>query len=238
MTRSASGAWHPCQTVLKRLPDRSREPAEGLALLVGIVALMWLLEVINSLTPRGDGLDADGAIYPRDLGRIWGIFTAPFLHFGFPHLIDNTIPFVFMGVFIALRGAGRLALVTLVVVVVGGLGTWLVAPGGTETVGASGVVFGYATYLFVRGLFDRSLIEIMIGVIVGVVWGGALVASVVPHQGISWQGHVCGAVGGVVAAWLLASPRRARNRGPTSRSGPPPPGGHAHAEALERALAQ
>ena len=75
------------------------------------------------------------------------------------HLIDNTIPFVFMGVIIALRGAARLALVTLIVIVVGGLGTWLIAPAGTETVGASGVVFGYATYLFARGLFDRSALR-------------------------------------------------------------------------------
>ena len=87
---------------------------------------------------------------------MWAIFTAPFLHVSFAHLIDNTIPFVFMGVIIALRGAARLALVTAIVIVVGGLGTWLIAPAHSVTVGASGVVFGYADYLFTRGLFDRS----------------------------------------------------------------------------------
>jgi membrane associated rhomboid family serine protease len=225
--------------MLKRLPSRTRDPAQGLALLAGIVLLMWVVEAINALTPHGHGLDGDGAIYPRNFGHVWSIFTAPFLHFGWPHLIDNTIPFVFMGVFIAIKGAVRLAKVTLIVIVIGGLGTWLVAPGGTETVGASGVVFGYATYLFVRGLFDRSWVEIVIGVVVGVVWGGALISSVVPHQGVSWQGHVCGAVGGVVAAWLLA-----RNQAPSSfRKGkgpapPAPPGGDTHADALERLLAQ
>ena len=69
---------------------------------------------------------------------------------------------------------------TLIVIVVGGLGTWLIAPAGTMTVGASGVVFGYATYLFTRGLFDRSVLEILTGVVVGVVWGGALLSSIVP----------------------------------------------------------
>jgi membrane associated rhomboid family serine protease len=169
---------------------------------------------------------------------VWAIATAPFLHFGFAHLIDNTVPFVFMGVFIALRGAGRLAAVTAIVIVIGGLGTWLVAPSNTETVGASGVVFGYATYLFVRGLFDRSWLEILIGVIVGVVWGGALASSIVPHQGVSWQGHVCGAVGGVVAAWVLASPRSRRRSGPGAPPAGPPLDGRTHADALERALAQ
>jgi membrane associated rhomboid family serine protease len=111
------------------------------------------------------------------------------------------------------------------VIVIGGLGTWLIAPSGTVTIGASGVVFGYATYLFTRGLFNRSLLEVLVGVVVGVVWGGALVSSVVPQSGVSWQGHVSGAVGGVVAAALLARPRTRPHAGPES-------------DPLARALAQ
>jgi len=189
-------------------PTVKRETREGLTLLAGIVALMWLIEVINTLD--SNRLDSDG-IYPRNVDHLWGIFTAPFLHVSFAHLIGNTIPFVFMGVIIALRGAGRLALVTLIVIVIGGLGTWLVSPAHAATgqpivtVGASGVVFGYATYLLTRGVFDRSVLELMTGVVVGVVWGGALLASLVPHQQVSWQGHVCGAIAGVIAAWWLAS---------------------------------
>lgn len=220
--------------VMNKLPPRSRQPVEGLVLLAAIVIVMWLVEGVNSLTAHGRALDGDGAIYPRNFDHLWSIFTAPFLHFGWQHLIDNTIPLVFMGLFIALRGAARLALVTLIVVLIGGLGTWLIAPAHTETVGASGIVFGYATYLFTRGLFDRSLLEIGIGLVVGVVWGGALLSSIVPQQGISWQGHACGAVGGVVAAWLLA--RRRRDSSPP-RGAPPGPGGREHQDALERVLA-
>jgi membrane associated rhomboid family serine protease len=111
------------------------------------------------------------------------------------------------------RGAGRVALVTLIVIVVGGLGTWLIAPAHSVTVGASGVVFGYAGYLLARGFFDRSALELATGVVVGVVWGGALLASLVPHYGISWQGHLCGGIAGVIAAWLLAT--RAGASGPS-----------------------
>ena len=179
---------------------------QGLLLLGGIVLLMWLLELINTLD--SNQLDNDG-IWARSFGHIWGIFTAPFLHVSFAHLIANTIPFVFMGVIIALHGAKRLALVTLIVIVVGGLGTWLIAPSHSITVGASGLVFGYAAYLLVRGLFDRSVLEVLVGIVVGVVWGGALLSSLVPHYGISWQGHVAGAVGGVVAAYLLRRERPA-----------------------------
>jgi membrane associated rhomboid family serine protease len=186
------------------------EHIQGVTLLAGVVALMWVIEVVNTLD--SNGLDTDG-IWPRNVGRLWGIFTAPFLHVSFAHLIANTIPFAFMGLIIALRGAARLALVTLIVIVVGGLGTWLIAPANSYTVGASGVVFGYATYLLTRGLFDRSVLELLTGAVVGVVWGGALLSSLVPHYGISWQGHACGAIAGVVAAYLLRREPAGAGRG-------------------------
>ena len=173
---------------------------------------MWIVEVINTLD--SNRLDADG-IYGRSIGHVWGILTTPFIHASFAHLIANTIPFLFMGAIIALRGARRLALVTGIVIVVGGIGTWLVAPSNVPTIGASGVVFGYAAYLFARGFFNRSAREVLIGLVVGVIWGGALVSSLVPHNGISWQGHLFGAVGGVVAASLL---RRERPK-PAAASG-------------------
>jgi membrane associated rhomboid family serine protease len=185
---------------------------EGILLLVGIVALMWVVEVLNSLD--GNALDSDG-IYGRNFGRLWGIITSPFIHVSFQHLIDNTIPFVFMGIIIALHGAGRLALVTFIVIIVGGLGTWLIGPSSTDTVGASGVVFGYATYLFTRGLFNRSALEILTGLVVGAVWGGALLSSLVPQHQVSWQAHASGAVGGVIAAWLL-SRERSGHKQPTA----------------------
>jgi membrane associated rhomboid family serine protease len=133
-----------------------------------------------------------------------------------------------MGVIIALRGAARLAAATLIVIVVGGIGTWLISPSHTSTglpfstVGASGVVFGYATYLLARGFFDRSVLELLTGAVVGAVWGGALVASIVPQAGVSWQGHVSGAVGGVVAASLLR--RRRPDAAPPGRTTSEPAG--------------
>ena len=183
---------------------RGQAQLEGVALLAGVVALMWVIEAINTLD--SNNLDNDG-IYARNIDHLWGIFTAPFIHVSWQHLIANTVPFVFMGLIIALQGAKRFALVTIIVIVVGGIGTWLVSPSGVVTDGASGVVFGYATYLFTRGFFNRNILELLIGLIVGVVWGGALLSSIVPHYGVSWQGHVCGAIGGVVAAYLLRNQR-------------------------------
>jgi membrane associated rhomboid family serine protease len=187
-------------------PNRSRTRSgqtqlEGVLVLGAIVAVMWAVEAINSLD--SNRLSYSDGIYARNVGHLWAIFTAPFLHFSFQHLIANTVPFVFMGLIIALQGAKRLLLVTAIVIVVGGVGTWLIAPSGSDTAGASGVVFGYATYLFARGFFDRSGLELLTGLVVGAVWGGALLSSIVPHYGVSWQGHVCGAIGGVIAAYVL-----------------------------------
>ena len=190
-------------------PRRGQAQREGLTLLAAIVGVMWIVEVVNTLD--SNRLDRDG-IYGRSITHLWGILTTPFIHASFAHLIANTIPFVFMGVIIALAGAARLALVTVIVILVGGLGTWLVAPSNEPTIGASGVVFGYAAYLFARGFFNRSARELLIGLIVGVIWGGALIASLVPHTGISWQGHLCGAIGGVLAASLLRRERSGPGR--------------------------
>jgi membrane associated rhomboid family serine protease len=201
-------------TARRRLP-KAQQQREGIALLLGIVLFMWVVEVINTLD--SNRLDSDG-IQARSLGHLWGIFTAPFIHGSFQHLIDNTIPLVFMGFFIALLGAARLARVTLIIIVIGGLGTWLISPSGTYTFGASGVVFGYATFLLTRGFFNRSALELLVGLIVGVIWGGALVASLVPHAGVSWQGHLCGGIAGVIAALLLRRDRRPSSRTPGVRS--------------------
>jgi membrane associated rhomboid family serine protease len=177
-------------------------------LLVTLIVLMWIVEAISSLD--SNALANDG-IVPRNFDRIWGILTSPFIHLSFQHLTDNTIPFAFMGAIIALQGAARLARVTLFVIVVGGLGTWLIAPSHSVTDGASGVIFGYATYLLARGFFDRSALELLAGAVVGAVWGAVLVASLIPHYGVSWQAHACGGLAGLLAAYAFSGRRQRRS---------------------------
>jgi membrane associated rhomboid family serine protease len=176
----------------------------GFQLVLAMVALMWAVEVVDVLADNR--LDQYG-IEPRESDGLAGVVLAPFLHAGFDHLVSNTVPLAVLGLAIALSGAARLLLVTAIVIVVGGLGTWLVAPEDTLHIGASGVVFGYATYLISRGVFDRSVLELAMGAVVGVLWGGVLLGGLVPREGISWQGHLFGAIGGIVAARLLARSR-------------------------------
>jgi membrane associated rhomboid family serine protease len=193
----------------KRLRERYQAQAEGLRTLAALVAVMWAVEVVNALDSYR--LDRDG-IVPRSVSHLYGILFAPFLHASFSHLLGNTIPFLILGFAIALAGAARLLLVSLIVALVSGFGVWLTASSGSVTVGASGVVFGYATYLISRGLFDRRVAEIALGIVVLVVFGGVLIVDLIPHGGVSWQGHLFGGIGGVIAAAVLARPAGERGK--------------------------
>lgn len=167
-------------------------------------AAMWGEEVVDTVM---DGrLDRFG-IRPRQLDGLDGIVFSPFLHSGFGHLIANTIPFVVLGTAIALGGVRRFLTVTGITALIGGLGTWLIGPENTVHIGASGLVFGYLSYLVSRGVFARKLSYLLGGVVVLAVYGGAL-WGLLPSPGISWQGHLFGAVGGVAAASVLHGDRR------------------------------
>lgn len=191
----------------EKLSRRYASQLGGVRALAVLVAMMWGVEVVNLLDSYR--LDHDG-IVPRSVSHLDGILLAPFLHASLSHIVGNTIPFVILGFAVALAGARRLLEVTLLVAVVSGLGVWLTAPAHTDTVGASGVIFGYATYLITRGLFNRHLGEVALGVAVAVLFGGALLSDLVPHAGISWQAHLFGGIGGVLAAYAFARPARER----------------------------
>jgi membrane associated rhomboid family serine protease len=190
--------------VKDRVRERYASQVDGLRTLGGLVAILWIVEIVNALDSYR--LDNDG-IVPRSVAHLDGIVFAPFLHASFGHLLSNTVPLVILGAAIALAGARRLLLVSLIAALVSGAGTWLTAPGGTVTVGASGVVFGYATYLISRGVFNRKIAELGLGLVVLVVFGGALVYDLIPHTGISWEAHLFGGIGGVLAAAAVARER-------------------------------
>ena len=172
---------------------------DGVLLVAAMALLMWAVEIIDVFAG-----DLDGAgIRPRDAEGLTGVVAAPFLHAGFGHLLGNTLPFLGLGVLVALGGLARVAAVTAIVALVAGVGTWLTADEGSVHVGASGVVFGYAAYLVSRFWWTRRGLDLGLAVLVLAVYGTTLFVGLVPHPGVSWQGHLFGAVGGVVAAGVV-----------------------------------
>src|SRR3954466_10086532 len=133
------------------MSDKVERPRLDLAemvrpfVIVGLlVAVMWAEEVVDLLP--GTNFDRWG-LRPRTISGLAGIPLAPFLHAGFPHLIGNTLPFLVLGGIIAASGVARYFQVTVLVALVSGTGTWLFGQTHTDHIGASGVVFGYLTYL-------------------------------------------------------------------------------------------
>ena len=180
---------------------RQRIGVLGASVSIGLlVAGLWLLEAVDQAS--GNALDEFG-IRPRSDEGLLGIFAAPFLHGGWQHLAANTVPFFLLGVIVLLDGWRRWFTVTLWVVLFSGATVWLISPPGSLTLGASGVVFGWLTYLILRGLYTRAPGQIALGVVVFLFYGGLLWGVVPTDEAVSWQGHLGGAVGGVLAARSL-----------------------------------
>ncbi|ORW97026.1 rhomboid family intramembrane serine protease [Mycobacterium sp. IEC1808] len=185
----------------------------GGATILTFVALLYLVELIDQL--MGGRLDSNG-IRPLTTDGLWGIIFAPVLHANWQHLMANTVPLLVLGFLMTLAGLSRFVWATVIVWVLGGFGTWLIgnvgtACGPTDHIGASGLIFGWLTFLLVFGIFVRKFTDIVIGLVVLFAYGGVLLGAMpVLHQcgGVSWQGHLSGAVAGVVAAYLLSAPER------------------------------
>jgi membrane associated rhomboid family serine protease len=172
-----------------------------LLLLGGTVALMWALEIAD--VPLRGSLDLFG-IRPRSTSGLFGILCAPFLHGGFRHLISNTMPFLILGFLIMMQDWAEWIVVTIVAALCSGLGTWLFGAPGTLHIGASGVVFGYFGFLVTRAYFERNLGSLAVAMLVVSLFGG-MIWGILPIQvGISWEGHLFGLLGGMVASKLIA----------------------------------
>ena len=181
------------------------------ALLIGwLVAAIWLAEALDTLLP----VDADfWGIQARTLDGLVGVVLAPLLHADFGHVIANTVPLVLLGLLVAWRAGAQTWRVLLFIVVVGGLGVWLLAPSDVITIGASGLVFGLLGYLLAAGVVTRRWVDVALSIAVAVLFGG-MVAGITPFgvgAGVSWLAHMTGFAAGIAAA-LAFAPRRAPRR--------------------------
>ncbi len=201
-------------------PQPRKAPAwkVGGATILSFVALLYLIELIDQLSRHS--LDRNG-IRPLEADGLWGIIFAPLLHGSWQHLAANTVPALVLGFLVTLTGMARFVWATAVIWIVGGFGTWLIGDVGgcpipTNHIGASGLIFGWLTFLLVFGWFTRHIWQIVTGIVVLFVYGGVLWGAVPELNrcgGVSWQGHLCGAIAGVLAAYWLSGPeRKARER--------------------------
>ncbi|WP_300406453.1 rhomboid family intramembrane serine protease [Nocardioides sp.] len=164
------------------------------------VALLYVVELADVIADHR--LDRLG-VEPRSADGLWGILFAPVLHGSWTHLEANTVPALVLGFLVLFSGIAKGLEATAVIWVVGGVGVWLVAPTSSIHLGASVLIFGWLVYLMLRGIWTRRVGQIILGIMLFLLYG-TLLFGVLPGQpGISWQGHLFGAVGGGLAAWLI-----------------------------------
>ena len=173
------------------------------SIIAGFVLLLWVLEIVDQVI-LGGGLDSFG-VRPRTISGLWGIVWAPFLHGGFQHLLANTGPILILGSIVMLsRHLRDFFLITMIVTIIGGFGTWLIGPRFSVHLGASGLIFGYFGFLLLSAYFERSCRSIVIAGIVLLLYSGIIWGVLPQGGGISWQTHLFGFFGGGVAAYLLS----------------------------------
>ncbi|PZH06100.1 rhomboid family intramembrane serine protease [Streptomyces sp. NTH33] len=193
------------------------EARKAFFVMFGFLVLVWLAQLANYASDYV--LSRDYGVVSGDLGALPGILTAPFLHWSWAHIESNSGPLFVFGFLAAYRGVVRFLGVSLLVAVTSGLTVWFLERGGVETVGASGLVFGYFGYVVVRGLFDRHLIDTLIGIVMAASFAYMLTVAVPGTPGVSWLGHLGGLIGGLAGAWLFRDRRRSRAAGTTRSDG-------------------
>jgi len=163
------------------------------------VALLWLVELLNWTLDLGV---SDLGVRPRDIRGLPGIFVAPLVHASAEHLIANTVPLLVLGTAM-LYLYPNAALRVLPMIYFGpGIAVWLFARGGTH-VGASGIIYGLVSYIFVAGLIRRDRRAIAASLLVSFLYGASVWGTLPIAREISWETHLAAALLGLGMAIAL-----------------------------------
>ncbi len=178
---------------------------QGLLVVGSFVLLLYAIEIVNSLMLHS--LNGTFGLRPRSADGLLDILTFPLLHASLAHLLSNTLPLIIFGFLVFLSGVRVFATALASSWLGSGAAVWLIG-GVNVTVGASGLVFGLFAFLLVRGFVNRHWGQILLSAVLFLAYGGILFGVLPTVAGyVSWQAHLGGAAGGVVAALLLGRRR-------------------------------
>ena len=188
----------------------------AVAIAAGFVALLWFIALLNwGVAP---GLEEFG-IRPREAAGLPGILIAPLLHSGFGHLLANSVPLIVLGAAMLYLYPRSLLRVLPVVWLGPGVAVWLFGSAGVH-IGASGLVYGFAAYVFTAGVIRHDRRAIAAALVVAFLYG-TLVWGVLPiERGVSWETHLAAGLLGVAMALALRRLDRPPLRRYSWESGP------------------
>jgi len=162
---------------------------------------IWVVFLLSRVVPFD--MNAFGVV-PRTSKGLVGIPLMSFLHANFQHITSNTVPLIVLLLLVATSNP-RPWTVIVEICLLSGLVLWIFGRSANH-IGASGLIFGLISFLVCAGIFERRLVPVAVALIVGFLYGGSLLAGVIPRIGshVSWDGHLSGAVAGVLVAFLSA----------------------------------
>lgn len=167
---------------------------------VYFLAAIWAIYIVDFILPFVS-FNSWGII-PRDVGGLIGIITSPFLHGSIFHILSNSLTFLGTSILIQLSiGAKGFRMVTVLTILLAGLGTWVFSSPGSVVVGASGLIYGYIGFLFGYAIFHPSVKNWLFFLITFLLYGGALFGLLKVSPFISWAGHFWGFVAGLAIAY-------------------------------------
>lgn len=165
------------------------------------IIFIWLIWFFDFLF----GLNlAQYGVHPRDINGLRGILFMPYIHGNLEHILSNTLPALILGT-VLFNIYPRVAFKTILFIqFFSGLMVWLIGAKHSYHIGASGVIFGIASFLFFSGFFRRDRQSVAISFFVGLLYGGSMLIGMLPAQiGVSWEGHLSGAIAGLICSFLF-----------------------------------
>ena len=161
--------------------------------------LLWVIYLVTNLFnfyPYKLG------ILPRNFSGLVGIFTSPLIHGGFSHLISNTAPLVFMGLGIFYFYPKVAYKVFTIIYFGSGILVWFF---GREVyhIGASGIIYGFVSFLFFSGIFRKDNRSIALALVVIFLYGGLIWGVLPVEKGVSWESHLFGAIVGTIVSFIF-----------------------------------
>ncbi len=164
------------------------------------IVLLWIILIIQQTFNLN--FPYEFGLYPRKLSGLIGIFTAPLIHGGYAHLLSNSLPVFLLAAGIIYFYPETAFKVITIIYIFTGLLVWLFARS-VYHIGASGLIYGFAAFLFFSGIFKRDNRSIGLSLLVTFLYGG-MVWGILPGQpGISWESHFFGGITGIVCAFIF-----------------------------------
>ncbi|HRA88525.1 MAG TPA: rhomboid family intramembrane serine protease [Planctomycetaceae bacterium] len=190
--------------------------------ILAFIGLIWAVYLINIPFALTQWNLTQYGLKPHTLSGLIGIFSMPFLHDGIQHLLGNTVPLTVLLIMLAFTRQNPRRIVVCLTIISGSM-LWIIGWGNKNHVGASALIYALAVYLIAVGYYERKVQSAVVAILVIVLYGTLFWGMLPTASGVSWEGHLMGAIAGGVFAFWTVGRSRSKNDDVSSIANPAPP---------------